>query len=791
MADRQITVRLVGDPGNLGSTLKNAGADADGFQSHLSGLGGKLGELGGALGKLALVGGAAMGGLAVAGAGALLKLGSDFDESYDKIQTATGATGSALEGLKNDFKAAFSAVPTDMASASDAIGELNQTTGATGKTLQTMAETALELSRITKTDLSTNIKEATSLANNWGVSADGVSGLMDKLFVASQKTGVSVADLAKGVTDSSATFRAMGLSVDESIALVAGLGKAGIDSSTAIAGITKAVGKFATEGIDAKTGIAEMFDAIKSAKSSTEATALAVDTFGAKAGPKLADQIRSGKFSVDELTKAITDSSGAVIKTGEDTADFGERWTEFKNKAEVALEPLAGQVFELANRLTDVLVPALTKVGDFIEGKVVPAITAFISTNVVPVVKDIADGFERVALAVAKFAEVKFDAIAPQLDSIGKTLKGIDTETFSSAWKKVVDAVQPAVDVLKPLAEQVLADLKTQFEKIAEALGPLFEALKPLEPVLKPLAEALGVVLVGAISALLISLDLLIKVFAVTLVAAIDTLTVTIKGITAGFEVVTDFLTSWGPRLLNGVTGAFSAVTDWFHLLPGNILSALGDVGGLFESLGKEMLNGIVAGIEDIAETLYRKATDVAGKVASIMNPKNWFGSPQGIQNWYPYYFTQGMDNLAAAAQNSPGLSAAVAAVKAKMAEASDAVKQSAASMTSLFQGNVVPTGDQAADARLKGIAGYQAVAMANMGFGAGGTAPSIDQTLNPLAFQAGYNTGAPFTGAAAEVAARNALPGIPEYKQLIQVMVDGQVLAEAVNRQNARAYGQ
>src|SRR6185437_9317741 len=123
----------------------------------------------------------------------------------------------------------------------------------------------------------------------------------------------------------------------------------------------------------------------------------------------------------------------------------------------------------------------------------------------------VATSAEAFAAALAKVAAAKFDAIAPQLETIdkalagtGTALKGVDMETFSSGWGKVTSALQPAFDVLKPLAEQILVDLKAQFDKVVTALGPLLDSLKPIEPILGPLSNAIGVVLVGAIAAVLV-----------------------------------------------------------------------------------------------------------------------------------------------------------------------------------------------------------------------------------------------------------------------------------------------
>lgn len=81
-----------------------------------------------------------------------------------------------------------------------------------------------------------------------------------------------------------------------------------------------------------------------------------------------------------------------------------------------------------------------------------------------------------------------------------------------------------------------------------------------------------------------------------------------------------------------------------------------------------------------------------------------------------------------------------------------DPIHLAAASMAAAFKANVPKS--QA------GLAEFQALAMAAQGFGAGGTISQIDPALNQLAFRAGYNTGAPLTGAAAQVAKANAEGG-------------------------------
>jgi len=63
-------------------------------------------------------------------------------------------------------------------------------------------------------------------------------------------------------------------------------------------------------------------------------------------------------------------------------------------------------------------------------------------------------------------------------------------------------------------------------------------------------------------------------------------------------------------------------------------------------AVGKKIIQGIWAGIQGLKGWLLSKARGLAGDIMGILNPKNWFGSPKGLQNWLPYYFEQGIENL-------------------------------------------------------------------------------------------------------------------------------------------------
>ena len=149
-------------------TLNKVAGDLDRVGDKADGAGGKMGKLGGLMGG-ALKAGMLAGGAAIAGAGfAVLKFGGEFDAAFDKIRVGTGATGEALDSLEADFKSVLTSIPTNTEDASTAIADLNTRLGLTGEPLRDMSKQILELSRITDTDLGTNVEKVTRLFGDWG-----------------------------------------------------------------------------------------------------------------------------------------------------------------------------------------------------------------------------------------------------------------------------------------------------------------------------------------------------------------------------------------------------------------------------------------------------------------------------------------------------------------------------------------------------------------------------------------------------------------------------------------------
>ena len=431
------------------------------------------------------------------GAGAvaagLFEIGSSFDEAFDNIRIGTGATGPALEGLQNDMKAVAGAVPASFGDAGKAITVFSQKLGLTGAPLQTLSSQVLELSRMTGTDLGGNLTAVTDVFNNFGVGAGDQSGKLDLLFRASQASGVSVAELAGTMSGAGVVLREVGLSFDQSAGFIATLAKAGVDAGDVMPALSKSLATAAKQGKDASSVFTDTFNAIKGAPDDVAGAGVALDVFGAKAGPKLAALIREGKLSYEDMTAAIAGGGDTILGASGDTQDFAEKLTMLKNRVFLAIEPIATKVFNAIGQAMDNVGPKveqltiwMTENGDtmkivagIIGGIMLVVLAAYTVSMIAAAAATIAAAapFILIAALIAAliagviYAYQNFETFRNVVDAVWQ---GIQT-AISFAWENVIKPIWDIIvfyitKILIPYYTFLFNVVKTVFEGIVSAV---------------------------------------------------------------------------------------------------------------------------------------------------------------------------------------------------------------------------------------------------------------------------------------------------------------------------------
>lgn len=327
--------------GDAGTVVVDVVGDLSTLHGQLAATGAK----GKGLSKTAL-GVAGIGAAAVAAGAGLISLGGEFDQAYDTIRVGTGATGDALEALKDDFKAVAKTGPEGFDDVGTAVADLNTRLGLTGEPLQEVSRQVLDLSRITGTDLSTNVEKLTRFLGDAGVASEDFGGAIDAVFRASQATGPSVAELSDLLVRYGAPLRNFGFGFEESAALLGKFQKEGVNTELVMGSLRIALGKFAKAGEDPVEALQENIEAIKNAGSAAEANSMAFEIFGARAGADMAAAIREGRFELGDLFDQVKNGNETIETASEDTKSWQESLSELGNKAKVALEPAAVALFD-------------------------------------------------------------------------------------------------------------------------------------------------------------------------------------------------------------------------------------------------------------------------------------------------------------------------------------------------------------------------------------------------------------------------------------------------------------
>lgn len=293
-----------------------------------------------------------MGVAAVAG-----KAWSDVDEGFDTVIVKTGATGEALEEMEGIVEEIPQLMNVSFGEAGEAVGEVNTRFGVTGQQLQDLSVDFLKFAKLNNTDVSSAVDKTQKVMAAFGLETKDTGALLDTFHAVGQRTGVSVETLAANMVTNSAAFTEMGFSASDAANFLGNCEMAGLDTSTVMTGLKKALQNASAEGKPMTTALSEVQYAMMHAETSTDSMKIACDLFGAKAGPAIAKACESGQISFNALGTNIQDNMGSVQRTFEATQDpVDDLATTFNTLKVVGAD--------LMSVLGEMLIPVLKKVSD-------------------------------------------------------------------------------------------------------------------------------------------------------------------------------------------------------------------------------------------------------------------------------------------------------------------------------------------------------------------------------------------------------------------------------------------
>lgn len=343
--------------------LKSLGNEAKSFGSvgaqKVAVVGEKMQELGGkveAVGKKFSVISAGIVAIGTASIGAF----NEVDEGADIAIKATGAVGDKAREIEESYGNVASSIVGEFSDIGAALGEVNTRFGFTGQELETCTTQFIKFGEVTGADVTNAVQKVSRYMGDASIDSSQYSKVLDNLTVACQASGISMDSLTETLVSYGAPMRALGFETEESIAIFSQWEKAGVNTSIAFSGMKTAISKWSAEGKDAREEFKKTLTEIKNCPDIASATTKAIEAFGKKAGPDLADAIKGGRFEYEDFLTLLQNSEGQLDGTYDEVIDGAD-------DAKLAMQNMKIALSEIGNTIMTMLSPIIQSVSEHIK----------------------------------------------------------------------------------------------------------------------------------------------------------------------------------------------------------------------------------------------------------------------------------------------------------------------------------------------------------------------------------------------------------------------------------------
>ena len=527
----------------------------------------------------ALGAGLAIGGAALAGAAAVGTKGViELDNAMADYQATTGATVEETQKAAETSEELFrnNLGVDSYAEAAEAQAALRTELGLTEEQIDASADAFIDYARVTGQDATQAISQMDDILDAWNLDADDSTGIMDQLVASHQEFGLNVGESGAVLAKLAPQLTAANMGLDDGVGLLNLFAESGVDASKAPQALTSALSK-----VKSPEELQQLITDISATEDPFERAQLAIDLFGSRAGPQLANALAGTNGDLSEFAVSAEDAAGASQEAG-DAMD-----SSFGRQAQLWIRNIQGMATDMVQNL-----------GPGIGGVAVAASTA------APLLGRMGGSLLDLGKSLGPKLLTGLGALVPIVGGAGTAVGSAFSAAASLAivaWPAILIGLVVAALVLvftnPELREKALAIGGAIVKFIGEAIGKLVEVLgKVLGMIAKWGGEVIAAVagVVGKIVEFFLS----------------------IPGRVAGFVVALFnlWLNAW-KLIIGTVVEGVSRVVGFILAIPGRVA---GFVGGLLR-LVQQMVAGFIANVVRGAQTVVGLILSIPGRVAGFV----------------------------------------------------------------------------------------------------------------------------------------------------------------------------
>lgn len=308
-----------------------------------------------------------------------------------------------------------------------------------------------------------------------------------------------------------------------------------------------------------------------------------------------------------------------------------------------AFDAIIGAIGPLISQLGTALAPIITTVANLLSAVLPPVIAALVPiiNSLIPIVMQAADVLSLIVAAVAPIIEIIANALIPIITNL--------LPVVTTVFNAIAAVITAAMQIVQGIIDVVLGLISGDFDRVWTGIQNIVRG-------------------------------------AVNLIVSIvqGALNIVVSVVSSTFNAAVSLVKSAWSAISSAVSSGVDSVISFFRNLPSNISSALGSLGSLLASAGRDLINGLINGVK-------AAAAGIADAVlAPIKNAVAGVKSFLGINSPSKLFAEIGVDTgrglVVGLERITPAVVAATTDVAASMAGAL-AVPAANLSLTSLANG--------------------------------------------------------------------------------------------------------